>query len=76
MVKWTRPRTWEHVTILPKTESQKVSSYDCVVEQKLTSRSANINLKLNYFGITNIPDTHTWAQVGPRILSTESLSHK
>lgn len=23
-----------------------VSSYDCVVEQKLTSRSANINLKL------------------------------
>lgn len=30
-----------------------VSSYDCVVEQKLTSRSANINLKLNYFGIIN-----------------------
>lgn len=30
-----------------------VSSYDCVVEQKLTSGSANINLKLNYFGIIN-----------------------
>lgn len=30
-----------------------VSSYDYVVEQKLTSRSANINLKLNYFGIIN-----------------------
>lgn len=44
--------------MLPKIESQKVqvqslSVVMTVVEQKLTSRSANINLKLNYFGIIN-----------------------